>query len=149
MTVTFYKLKSAINNELECYVGSTKNFSTRKSKHKTECKESNVKLYRYIRANGGFDNWTFEVLEQINNVRSRYRRFFREGQLAELHNATLNSNKAGNFLRYGNQNLYNHFHQNNTTNVCDQCGTLYRSKTNRNAHQRTAKCQRLAELRNN
>ena len=148
MTITFYKLKSALNNDLEIYVGSTKNFSARKSKHKADCQESNVKVYRYIRANGGYDNWTYEIIAQINNM-SRYRRFYREGQFAELHNATLNTNKAGNFLRYGNQNLYNHFHQNNTTNVCDRCGTLYRSKTNRNVHQQTAKCQRLALLRNN
>ena len=49
-----------------CYIGSTNNFSTRKSHHKKNCtnrvnKRYWLPLYQFIRANGGWDN--FEMCE--------------------------------------------------------------------------------------
>ena len=151
MTI-FYKLKHA-NNDLECYVGSTDDFKKRKGDHKSDCNNPNspkynLKVYRYIRSNGGFANWTFEVLQNVAGQIDKPRKLRMERELTEQYEASLNVQKAGAFIEYGNQNLYNHHHQNNTNNVCDRCGTIYRSKTNRNVHQRTAKCQRLAEQRN-
>jgi len=43
------------------YIGSTKDFNMRKGTHKTICHKSDIKLYQYIRENGGWDN--FEMLE--------------------------------------------------------------------------------------
>jgi hypothetical protein len=47
---------------VEIYVGSTTNFKTRKQLHKTIChnekaKGYNIKLYQFIRNNGGWENW--------------------------------------------------------------------------------------------
>jgi hypothetical protein len=39
------------------YVGSTTDFIKRKSKHKQDCKSSQIKLYVMIRENGGWDSF--------------------------------------------------------------------------------------------
>ncbi len=49
------------------YIGSSFDMKVRKQQHKTKCnnpklKEYNRKVYQYIRENGGFDNWKFEIL---------------------------------------------------------------------------------------
>jgi len=56
----------------EFYIGSTKNMKDRMYKHKSRCNneidpQHNLKVYEYIRSNGGFDSWQFEVLEHIRN----------------------------------------------------------------------------------
>lgn len=47
----------------QVYIGSTTNFTNRKRDHKNNCsringKKYNRNVYRFIRANGGFENWT-------------------------------------------------------------------------------------------
>ena len=97
--ITFYKLRHATDVTKECYVGSTKNYPRRKSEHKSNCntctgKRYNFKVYQYIRANDGYDNWCFDVLEQQQTM-SKRDKLIREGVLIEQHNATLNIHKAG------------------------------------------------------
>ena len=92
--ITFCKLRHATDNTKQCYVGSTNNMSTRKSAHKTDCnnpngKSYNIKVYKYIRANNGYDNWWFDVLEEKKDI-SKRDRHIREGMLIEQHHATLN-----------------------------------------------------------
>jgi len=64
-----YKLlhKEDFNN-VNCYVGSTTNFIQRKKSHKKTCnnenyRDYNLKLYQYIRQNGGWNNWTMIQIE--------------------------------------------------------------------------------------
>ena len=50
------------------YIGSTTNFSSRKSNHKKYCnnkvsKKYKYPLYQYIRAIGGFEKFNFEIVE--------------------------------------------------------------------------------------
>jgi len=51
------------------YIGSTCNFSRRKCAHKSDCNNEkkvkfyNLKVYKFIRDNGGFDNWTMVQIE--------------------------------------------------------------------------------------
>tara|TARA_R110000822_G_scaffold200527_1_gene338042 strand:+ start:792 stop:1265 length:474 start_codon:yes stop_codon:yes gene_type:complete len=66
-----YKLCCKDENITECYVGSTTNFKRRYLQHK--CRSYNInelsyssKLYSFIRNNGGFDNWTMKLLENVN-----------------------------------------------------------------------------------
>jgi len=52
----------------EFYIGSTYDEKKRRNHHKSNCnnensKEYNLKVYQFIRENGGYDNWNFEVLE--------------------------------------------------------------------------------------
>jgi hypothetical protein len=47
------------------YIGSTKNFYMRYCKHKHNSKNSELKLYKCIRENGGFKNWTIDIIDSI------------------------------------------------------------------------------------
>ena len=70
MVICVYKI-ICLNSEIHwSYVGSTKNYSKRKLNHKRNCynKKSdsyNKKAYCFIRANKGFDNFQFEIIEEF------------------------------------------------------------------------------------
>ena len=56
----------------EFYIGSTKNMKKRKYDHKSHCNNVNdpkyhYKVYEYIRSNGGYSSWSYEILEHIRN----------------------------------------------------------------------------------
>ena len=64
--MSIYIIRSKDLSLHDCYIGSTKNIATRKYIHKSICyndnvKEYNIKLYQFIRENGGWDN--FEMVE--------------------------------------------------------------------------------------
>jgi hypothetical protein len=81
---TIYKIVCKDKDITDCYVGSTTNHSKRKSKHKSDCNNEkskfyNFPVYRFIRDNGGWDNWEFVLLEDYPcnkkkqlNIRERY-----------------------------------------------------------------------------
>ena len=53
----------------EIYIGSTSNFIRRRKQHFYSCNNPNshcynLKLYRFIRSNGGIDNFVMEILER-------------------------------------------------------------------------------------
>ena len=64
----FYCIDPNIKDD---YIGHSNDFYKRQSKHKSCCnnnknsskKEFHRKVYKFIRENGGFDNWQFEILE--------------------------------------------------------------------------------------
>jgi hypothetical protein len=64
-----YVIKCKDDNITEEYIGSTTNFTQRKNNHKTTCnneknKRYNELKYKFIRDNGGWDNWLMlEVLK--------------------------------------------------------------------------------------
>jgi hypothetical protein len=65
-----YKLKCKDENIKEFYVGSSVNFNQRKISHKTRCNSPkaigyNLKVYRFIREYGCWDNWCFEILLEV------------------------------------------------------------------------------------
>ena len=54
----------------EIYIGSTTNFYRRKQEHKSICNNSNIKnynlnVYKFIRANGNWDNWDMIIIEKF------------------------------------------------------------------------------------
>ena len=107
--ITFYKLRHATDATKECYVGSTNNFPRRKISHKSDCNNSNsdkhnIKVYRYIRANDGYDNWMFDILEQTLSM-SKRDKYIREGELKNQHNATLNGQEPGALLQLVEQSI--------------------------------------------
>ena len=97
MDYTFYKLQS-INPEIaDCYIGSTENFTTRKRNHKSDCntitsKRYNLKVYVFIRLNGGFDTFTFEIIDIIKFTKTDA--LLHETKLMNLYGSTLNTYKA-------------------------------------------------------
>ena len=66
-----YKLCSKDPNTTEIYVGSTVCFKQRKSAHKSSCNNEEggrykMRLYEFIRENGGFVNWDMIELEKYS-----------------------------------------------------------------------------------
>ena len=64
----FYKIVCRDTSIKDCYVGHTTDFNSRKSKHKSRCsnptdKKHNYNVYRFIRANGGWENWEMILIE--------------------------------------------------------------------------------------
>lgn len=70
MNIKIYRIFCKDPSIIKCYIGSTKNFEDRVRQHKATCvnplhKCYNLPLYQFIRTNGGFNNWNFEVLEEF------------------------------------------------------------------------------------
>jgi len=92
-----YKLCCKDVNINEIYVGSTTNLIKRKYKHKYDCNNINSKsynhyVYRFVRENGGFQNWSMIIIENYpcENKRELEKR---ERYWLEQLDATLNSIK--------------------------------------------------------
>tara|TARA_R110000823_G_scaffold12567_7_gene42098 strand:- start:80 stop:625 length:546 start_codon:yes stop_codon:yes gene_type:complete len=88
-----YKL--CCKDATEFYIGSTKDLYKRRINHKTICnnvkgKLYNKKLYKYIRDNGGFDEFDFEILE-LGEYEDKYCMRDRERYFIETLKPTLNS----------------------------------------------------------
>ena len=70
MVICVYKI-FCLNPEIKwCYIGSTKNYHLRKKQHKTDCYNKkrphyNKKAYCFIRENGSFDNFKFEIIQEF------------------------------------------------------------------------------------
>jgi hypothetical protein len=65
----FYKIVCKDLTLYELYVGHTTNFRQRKSQHKSACnketgKSYKIRLYNFIRENGGWDNWDMIVINR-------------------------------------------------------------------------------------
>jgi len=92
----FYRIVCNDLNIKDCYIGHTTNFIKRKQSHKKCCnietnKCFNLKVYKFIRENGGWINWSMIMIEQIScenfNEACKIERKF-----LEEYNATLNIN---------------------------------------------------------
>lgn len=64
-----YKLICKTVTVLEFYIGSTANEKRRVIDHKSVCNNEssngyNYPVYKFIRANGGWNNWIFEIIER-------------------------------------------------------------------------------------
>ncbi len=64
-----YKLCCKDLTITDIYIGSTRNFARRKARHKSSCntekiKEYNYNVYKFIRANGNFQNWDMVLIEK-------------------------------------------------------------------------------------
>lgn len=66
-----YKLCCKNTDITDIYIGHTTNFTRRKQEHKIRTntptnKEYNVRVYSFIRENGGFENWDMIQIEEFN-----------------------------------------------------------------------------------
>jgi hypothetical protein len=93
-----YTIKS-INND-SIYVGSTiKTLNIRWASHKKNCIDEkspkyNIKLYQYIRENGGLNNWFIELYEDIE-INNKIELRIKEEEIIQLI-GNLNDRKAYN-----------------------------------------------------
>ena len=79
----------------DCYNGSCVSLKDRKKNHKNQslnpnCKNYNLKVYRFIRENGGWDNWTMVQLE-LYPCNSKQELVRREREIFDILKPTLNS----------------------------------------------------------
>jgi len=66
----FYKIVCNDLNIKDCYVGHTTQFTKRKHYHKNSCNNENTigynfNVYKFIRDNGGWCNWSMIMIEEI------------------------------------------------------------------------------------
>ena len=79
----------------DLYVGSTTNLTKRKNSHKTACNnprdvKHNLYVYRYMRENGGFENWQFVVVRRYKHIETKEQLLKKERKYMERLKATLN-----------------------------------------------------------
>jgi len=91
----FYKIYCKDPAVKDLYVGHTTNFVQRKYHHKRTCiKENdsnhNLKVYKFIRENGGWDNWKMEMIG-YKDCYDHYEARKAEQKYFETLKATLNS----------------------------------------------------------
>ncbi len=92
--VTFYGIECCDKTITDNYVGHTINYRNRKDVHKNHCKNpkhKHLKLYQTINSNGGWDNWRFIKLEEIDIDKKDI--LPRERYWYERQNANLNTFK--------------------------------------------------------
>jgi len=98
-----YIIKCKDETIKDCYIGSTINFKRRKYHHKSRCynensKSFNLKVYKFIRDNNGWDNFYFDILENVNcNTRKELCKL--EGEYIKLYKPSLNTNIEGRTIK--------------------------------------------------
>ena len=145
-----YKLCCNDLNITDIYIGSTVNFKERKRCHKKSCNninhiKYNYKVYKFIRDNGGWNNWDMVLVAKTKcNSKLELRQF--ERKYYEELNATLNNNYPGRtqkewveknkeILKIKSKNKIN----------CPICNKLGR-KSDIKRHQRSKKCIEASKI---
>lgn len=90
-----YKITCRDPSITDVYVGHTTNFVQRKHSHKQSCineksANSQCKLYKIIRENGGWANWTMDIINFFN-CNNHYEARLKEQEYYISLNATMNS----------------------------------------------------------
>ena len=146
---TIYKISCKSNDVYQIYIGSTNNIKTRANAHKSNSQNEtsrkyNYKLYRFIRANGGFSNWDVEKIDEIECY-NRNEAAMRERYWTELLGAELNGQIPSRTPKEYKQGYYvNNKERINEKIECPYCGV----STTRNhirRHQRTLKCIKIQQ----
>ena len=158
-----YKIVCRNPEVKECYVGSTTDLVRRRYGHKNASSNSNsmnynLYLYRYIRENGGFDNWDVVKIEDYpcDNHEDLHKR---ERHYIETLNAKLNMNipsrkekeqkkeyyarNRDKLIDYGRRTrnyFYNNMKERLKEKVSCDCGGKY-TYWNLKQHQKTKKHQ--------
>jgi len=89
-----YKLCCRNPEITDVYVGHTTDFTKRKCQHKSHCHNEKTKMYNYdvykfIRDNGGFENWNMVMIEEYP-CENKLQAERKEREYIENLNATLN-----------------------------------------------------------
>ena len=89
-----YILKHKTDDTKEYYIGSTRDFKHRCRIHKSNCnneniREYNLKVYKYIRDNGGWDQWEIVKLYDYP-CKNKYELEQEERRAIEAYKSTLN-----------------------------------------------------------
>jgi hypothetical protein len=94
-----YKIICKDSNINDYYIGHTTNLYNRNAKHKSDCnneksKSYNLKVYQFIRNNGGFENWEIIKIEDYP-CENKLEALKRENYLVKELKSSLNSDIPG------------------------------------------------------
>ena len=150
MSYLVYKIYCKNTSITDVYIGSTKDFNKRKIIHKSRCynenkREYNMKLYTFIRNNGGFDNWEFEIIEE--NIQDKVQALVREKYYIEFFGSSLNCItpfRTEEEIKEYNKEHNKKYREKNKEKInekitCDICGSFV-SRSHIARHKKTNKC---------
>ena len=117
-----YKIVCNDINITDCYIGSTTDFTARKCCHKSICinqndKNHNFNVYKFIRENGNWNNWSMILIENFP-CKNKREAEARERYWYEKLNATLNSQRP--FVTEEEEKIKNYIR--NRTEIICECG---------------------------
>jgi predicted GIY-YIG superfamily endonuclease len=147
-----YKIVSKDLDNNYIYVGSTTDFAKRKSSHKTNCinennKFYNIKVYKMIRENGGWNEFEMIEIEKYpcndSNESTARERYWKE-----YFNANMNTQIPGIYNELGIKEYTKQHHEKNKQKIhdrknkkfnCECCGKY--TDANRHQHIKSKKHQ--------
>jgi hypothetical protein len=141
----FYKISCKDVNIKELYIGHTTNFVQRKHCHKQICNNEknanhNLKVYKCIRDNGGWNNWKMEIIG-FRECYDHYEARKIEQKYFESLNATLNSIEPFPKPKPRPETIAKEKTETNNWN-CDTCGTICQTEKQFLIHQESNKHKR-------
>jgi len=114
--------KDAINDDM-IYIGSTEDIKDRMRHHKIRCNnikhsKYNYKVYKYIRDNGGWDEWKYEIIDEVE-VALREDAGIYEGEYIIKYNAIkkLNVGVAGRCLNKSKKQYHKEWREQNKDDI--------------------------------
>jgi len=132
-----YEIRPLVKMSLTySYVGSTQNFTKRKSRHKTNSnddtnKDHNIHLYKFIRENGGWAAFEIVPLEEYDSDSVLQARI-REQYWIDRNKSNLNSHKA--FSGFETRDEYRkpyvkhyrkQYNEENRYKICEKSRNIY------------------------
>jgi len=140
-----YMIKHKTDDKKEYYIGSTKDFKRRCRKHKSICnnqnsKHYNYKVYKYIRENGGWDEWEIILLYDYP-CKNRNELELEEKRAVKEYKSTLNQVIPSRTRKEHYEANKEKILQQKAMKInCDICNSLVR-KGDITRHKRTQKCK--------
>ena len=124
----------------EIYVGHSVNFKRRKAEHLRRCinsnEEHNLKVYKFIRDHGGFENWVFTILEEdCEKIRERF--WYEHFDYLPQLNTYYPGRTVKEWHQQPESKLKKKEYQQKYANViskCHICGKIYQHKTSLRRH---------------
>ncbi len=98
--MSYYIYKLVCDDCDDFYVGSTKSIKDRKYEHKRTCNNSsrgghNIKMYKHIRENGGWENWRMVIIEECDeSIQTKVQAHIREETFRIQLKATMNDRRC-------------------------------------------------------
>ena len=135
--ITIYQIYCKDPKITDIYIGSTtKTVQQRFSWHKKDSKIYQTNFYKFVSENGEWENWTYKILNQIEDHKDRELRFRQEQCYIDLYNPTLNTRSA--FLSYDEKQQYIAEYQKNNKESISEKSAEYRKNNKETIAKRKA-----------
>tara|TARA_R110002167_G_C12403751_1_gene627209 strand:+ start:98 stop:535 length:438 start_codon:yes stop_codon:yes gene_type:complete len=115
-----YRIECLDKSIPEFYIGSTRNLKQRTKQHKCDCNNSNrinhnIKIYEFIRKNGGWDNWKIDIELLTTGMERKDRKQLEQNYLDCLKPELNSYNAVGDKKEYEKQ-----YYQNNKEKILNE-----------------------------